>query len=274
VSGADRVLAPDGGSHRPGLGKGLSRALLDAIFKEPAFSLVASESASFLEVLACDLGVTGTQLQLARTETDYCFARRDSHHGRNLAFLTGDSISRGFCSVADSWNGGAFFASAGSGSWVSRLLSLKPLVYIGKISYSMYLVHWPIKVFAGYFVRDYTLGWRWAPLVVALGLAMAQYHLVENPVRRSAYFDRPRHFLVAYAAGFTVVVLLAVSALASKGWRHRFSADVLRLADATDDRDEQASKAFSFFLEQRKEGGVLVFSHGCMPVLVCLGVAA
>jgi peptidoglycan/LPS O-acetylase OafA/YrhL len=203
-----------------------------------------------------------------------------------------------------------FFASAGSGSWVSRLLSLKPLVYIGKISYSMYLVHWPIKVFAGYFVRDYTLGWRWASLVVALGLAMALYHLVENPVRRSAYFDRPRHFLVAYAAGFAVVVLLAVSALASKGWRHRFSADVLRLADATDDRDEQAndceyqkgewpgpsgpcrigkldvqptwavlgdshawalSKAFSLFLEQRKEGGVLVFSHGCMPVSGLLG---
>jgi hypothetical protein len=139
---------------------------------------------------------------------------------------------------------------------------------------------------------------------------MALYHLVENPVRRSAYFDRPRHFLVAYAAGFAVVVLLAISALASKGWRHRFSADVLRLADATDDRDEQAndceyqkgewpgpsgpccigkldvqptwavlgdshawalSKAFSLFLEQRKERGVLVFSHGCMPVSGLLG---
>ena len=41
----------------------------------------------------------------------------------------------------------AFLIHAGPESFVSAVLSLRPLVFVGKISYSVYLVHWPIIVF-------------------------------------------------------------------------------------------------------------------------------
>jgi len=197
-------------------------------------------------------------------------------------------------------------ATAGEGSWVSLVLRRKPVVYIGTISYSMYLVHWPIKVLASYFLPSYTLGWRWASVGLALSLSVAVYHGVENPIRKGTFLAKPRRFVTLYAAGFASVVLLASSALATDGWRSRFGPEVLRLVDATLDRDESArvceyrkgawpspsgpchigaagvpatwavvgdshawalEKAFSLFLEERHEGGMLAFAHACLPVL-------
>jgi peptidoglycan/LPS O-acetylase OafA/YrhL len=80
-------------------------------------------------------------------------------------------------------------------SWVNRrLLSAKPLVSIGLISYSWYLWHWPLLSFArtaaGGPISSYS-----AVLMVllALLLAIASYYLIERPFRRRA--ARPRTLL-------------------------------------------------------------------------------
>ncbi len=54
--------------------------------------------------------------------------------------------------------------------------------YIGDISYSLYLVHWPIIVIGGYLMDP---GMYFDVVVIGLtfGLAIASYHLVENPLR-------------------------------------------------------------------------------------------
>ncbi|WP_328358644.1 acyltransferase [Mycobacterium sp. NBC_00419] len=55
--------------------------------------------------------------------------------------------------------------------------------YIGDISYSLYLVHWPIIVFAGSLMEP---GVYYSVVVVALSFALAitSYHCVEDPLRR------------------------------------------------------------------------------------------
>jgi peptidoglycan/LPS O-acetylase OafA/YrhL len=71
---------------------------------------------------------------------------------------------------------------------LARVLSLAPLRYVGKISYGIYLWHWPVFVA----LTEPRLGFGGAALLAArlassFALAAACYHLVELPIRRSAF---------------------------------------------------------------------------------------
>lgn len=67
-----------------------------------------------------------------------------------------------------------------------RLLTFRPLVLVGLVSYSLYLWHWPILVFAQYYLtRTLTLFEAVAAFVLMMLCAMASWHFVEQPVRRS-----------------------------------------------------------------------------------------
>jgi peptidoglycan/LPS O-acetylase OafA/YrhL len=60
-----------------------------------------------------------------------------------------------------------------------RLLSLKPLVGLGRLSYSVYLWHWPIIVLSAYF--GISSAWHVVPLIILI--SWASYLLVECPAR-------------------------------------------------------------------------------------------
>ena len=67
---------------------------------------------------------------------------------------------------------------------VGRLLSLPPMRAVGRWSYSWYLWHWPVLIFAP-FVVGHALGLpgRLATVVISAGLAVLTLHLIENPLR-------------------------------------------------------------------------------------------
>jgi peptidoglycan/LPS O-acetylase OafA/YrhL len=58
-------------------------------------------------------------------------------------------------------------------------------VYIGNISYSLYLVHWPVIVILGALMAPHGGSFYLAALALSFGLAIASYHFVENPLRYS-----------------------------------------------------------------------------------------
>lgn len=75
-------------------------------------------------------------------------------------------------------------AGMNGGSGVSRLLSLRPLAFIGLISYSLYLWHWPLLVYAKYLaIRELTALETAALLVVSLLAAAASWRYIERPFR-------------------------------------------------------------------------------------------
>lgn len=82
-------------------------------------------------------------------------------------------------------------AGSGTASLSSRLLEARPLVFIGDISYSWYLWHWPVIVFAALLFPN-----RPAVLVVALVgslvPAILSYFLLERPLRRMRPSTRGR----------------------------------------------------------------------------------
>ncbi len=64
------------------------------------------------------------------------------------------------------------------------LLSWRPMTFVGLISYSLYLWHWPLLAFLHIAIPESTVWMRLALLGVAFVLATSVYFLAENPVRR------------------------------------------------------------------------------------------
>ena len=75
---------------------------------------------------------------------------------------------------------------------VGRLFSLAPLVFIGRISYGIYLWHWPIFRY----LHPEELGLRWGPtqwvrIVVTLAVATLSFFLIERPMLRLRHRFEP-----------------------------------------------------------------------------------
>lgn len=77
-------------------------------------------------------------------------------------------------------------ATSGHGrarSVVLSVLQWPALTYLGLLSYSLYLWHWPLLV-----VLRWTYGWQdiavWIYPVLLIAVASASYHWIENPARR------------------------------------------------------------------------------------------
>ena len=85
--------------------------------------------------------------------------------------------------------GAAFIIAAGQTgtSLVGRLLSLKPVVFIGLISYSLYLWHWPIILFQHLSMHqprdasNHTI--KGTILIVSLVIATVSWRFIETPFR-------------------------------------------------------------------------------------------
>lgn len=83
---------------------------------------------------------------------------------------------------------------------IGRLLAVRPLVFIGKISFGLYLWHYPIFVFINrnniHHARFSLLAVR---LVVTFLVAVLSYYLIEVPLRRGPLPARRWHYVVVAA---------------------------------------------------------------------------
>jgi peptidoglycan/LPS O-acetylase OafA/YrhL len=97
------------------------------------------------------------------------------------------------------------------GSFAGRMLSWRPLVFTGLISYSLYLWHMPLIGLFRYWNIFELTAWQIAGLCVFLYLlSMASWKLVEIPFRHRNLLPRDRTFW--YAATATSLALFAAGA--------------------------------------------------------------
>jgi hypothetical protein len=77
-----------------------------------------------------------------------------------------------------------FIISAGPGTWLNQyLLSHRAMVWIGLISYPLYLWHWPILAFIRTTEGEPALATKFIAIVASVLLSWATYRLVESPIR-------------------------------------------------------------------------------------------
>jgi peptidoglycan/LPS O-acetylase OafA/YrhL len=93
---------------------------------------------------------------------------------------------------------------AGAGLSGRSLLPLTNPVsqYLGKLSYSLYLWHFPVLVLIVIVVPQYSLAYWLAGLALIFGLSAASFHLIEDPARRGTWFRQRPGRLPIPAAGW------------------------------------------------------------------------
>jgi peptidoglycan/LPS O-acetylase OafA/YrhL len=126
----------------------------------------------------------------------------------------------------------------------SALLATRPMQFVGDISYSLYLWHWPLFVFMERFSAELSTLDKLLGIVAVFWLASATTYGVENPVRFTRRWPKPVVQSLAVGTALTVV-----SATVALGVRHAAS---LSLADPV-------QKAFM----EAKEDMPLIYEDGC-----------
>ncbi|MGC9368063.1 MAG: acyltransferase family protein [Paracoccaceae bacterium] len=115
-------------------------------------------------------------------------------------------------------------------SHVHAALRSAPTVFVGLISYSLYLWHWPVLVFAKYYtVRPLTALETAAAVCVSVALAVLSWRFVEKPFRgRGSAVTRQAIFTGAAVAS-ALAVAFGLAAARNAGFPGRLPADVLAL---------------------------------------------
>lgn len=109
---------------------------------------------------------------------------------------------------------------------VNALLRTRSAVFVGLISYSLYLWHWPVAVLSLYVRGSYAgvaevAGW----IALSAGLAVLSWRFVERPTRHSDWLTLPRT-LGAVAAASVVALALGAWAFKTNGLPDRYPAEV------------------------------------------------
>lgn len=106
--------------------------------------------------------------------------------GWSMFALSGSSVFPGLLAIpATAGTAAIILTGAGGSNLVGRALSLKPFVWIGLLSYSLYLWHWPVLAYLKYLYIDLSLVQLGLAAALTFGLSIASFYLIETPVRRS-----------------------------------------------------------------------------------------
>ena len=105
------------------------------------------------------------------------------------------------------------------------LLSSRPMVLTGLISYPLYLWHWPLLSYLG-IVRDGdpTLLEIWAAIIVSFGLAWLTFRFVETPLRRR------QNVVPKLSFGLITLGAAGILTAAASGFEFRFPAEIRDIA--------------------------------------------
>ena len=119
---------------------------------------------------------------------------------------------------------------AGGSGLAGRILTAKPVVAFGLVSYSAYLWHHPLFAFARlYSINEPELWLMLGLAVLAVALAILTYHLVEKPFRDHKRLSRKFVFIFAPLSIF-VVVAVALLGLERNWPESRFNPKLLAQA--------------------------------------------
>ena len=94
---------------------------------------------------------------------------------------------------------------------LSKVFNIKPLVYIGLISYSLYLWHWPVISFSKYvFIDELTFGIMFFCIITIFLLSSLSWKLVEQPFLYKYSIKKVLTFVSLTYLGLTFLTIIII----------------------------------------------------------------
>ncbi|MCX6239049.1 MAG: acyltransferase family protein [Bacteroidia bacterium] len=166
------------------------------------------------------------------------------------------------------------YSGIGGASAISKLLSIRLVVYIGLISYSLYLWHWPLIAFSRYFLlRDLTYLEVVELILITFIISVLSLKFIEQPFRGKQPIIQNRKVLFVLSS----IVMLSSSLIGvvisvQNGMPYRYpeaNAALMRVEQT----EAEFFHNFSIIIEKNNNGNIptLIGANGKVPSFVLWG---
>ena len=199
--------------------------------------------------------------------------------------------------------GSALLILGGASSPTGVVLRQPMMIWVGKISYPLYLVHWPVIILTNETFELVTLTHRLTGFVLSVGLAWVIWRFVETPVRQRRILGSTRGVALGSLWIAGLLTSIGLAGWLSGGFPERFSPEARAFLAYSGDRPNAAmgciseprrdilrfcplgaenasgrvavlgdshalamSGAVDMWLRDHAAGGRLYTYHGCMPL--------
>lgn len=151
-----------------------------------------------------------------------------------MIFLTPQVPYPGLAALVPCCGAGLIAWSSDAQGIGGRILAFRPLFWVGTISYSLYLWHWPLLAFG-----RIALGPDFGPaaifmlLAASVVVASASFAFVERPFLETG--EPAKRIWIGSALSAVVLLAVGLSISGADGWPGRFSSEALRALAAEQD---------------------------------------
>lgn len=126
-----------------------------------------------------------------------------------MFFWSSDMVHPGWITLLPVLGALSLIAANPDAAINKTLLSWRPITFVGLISYSLYLWHWPLLAFLFICHPAHSTELTFIALAMSFIIASAVYYFVENPVRRSTTYR-------GIPTGFVLIALLSLAFIGGK----------------------------------------------------------
>ncbi len=133
------------------------------------------------------------------------------------------------------------WANSQSVTLSGKALSIRPVVFTGLVSYSLYLWHWPLLAFSKYWaLAPLSLTYRLGVLTSALGLAIVSWKFVETPFRRRQFCRSRWSIAVLALTALSSVIVASITIVSLDGLPGRFPPQAIVYGAAKTDQGDMS----------------------------------
>jgi peptidoglycan/LPS O-acetylase OafA/YrhL len=149
-------------------------------------------------------------------------------------------------------------------------LDSKPLVWVGKISYPLYLWHWPLLCVPYFFGISGSIANKVGLLTSAFFLSWVTYRFVESPIRKQAANSR---LVIILVAAMAIVGLTGFVLYKNEGLISRYPNGVQRLMRGVEPTDLtwRPHECFLHWNDKAGSYGPSCVEHGETPLVIIWG---